>query len=132
MSRLGGIRKAAIPKLPDKVRWATSVPLLVIPSAGHNGAMDGTAGAGSRRTGSYDKREKAVTLRYLPCCDEHKAQIKVESLVTLPQLQGLCNRLTQHMGHGALQPDRARVEWAKCEEKVACADCLEAAVEKTP
>lgn len=126
MGRIVGIRKAAVPPLPQKVKWATSVPLLVIPSAGHNPKVDGTAGAGARRQGIFGRQERAVTLRYAPCCDEHKQHIKVKSLITDAQLQGLCTRLTMHLGHGMLQADGAKIEWAPCEEKIPCADCLDA------
>ncbi|MGH7105078.1 MAG: hypothetical protein ACREFT_01050 [Acetobacteraceae bacterium] len=128
MARVSGIRKAAIPELPENVKWATQVPLLVIPSRGHDPKVDGTANATARRR-LVAGQERAVTLRYSPCCEEHKAQIKIESLITEAQLQGLCNRLTMHMGHGALQPGQAKVEWTKCEEKIPCADCLAAIVE---
>lgn len=124
-----GLRKAATPALPKGVKPATWVPLLVIPSAGHNAKMDGTAGANLRRR-TVVGSEQAVTLRYQPCCEEHKGQITVDALITEFQLQGLCTRLTQHLGHGALLPRQAKVEWAECTEKAPCADCLEAIPEQ--
>lgn len=130
MARIVGIRKAAIPPLPQKVKWATWVPLLVIPSAGHNPKVDGTAGAGARRQGIFGRQERAVTLRYEPCCDEHKGQIKVKSLITEAQLQGLCTRLTMHLGHGMLQAEGAKVEWDECKDKIPCKDCLDAIPEQ--
>ena len=138
MSR--GLRKAATPKLPDNVKWATQVPILVIPSGGHSGLSEGTEIATGpngqrrqqveRRTPTNSRRENEVRLRYPACCDQHKGQIKVESLVTEQELRAVCSRLTQHHGHGALNPRGAWLEWAPCEDKIPCSDCLGDAAEK--
>lgn len=116
-----GIRKAAIPKLPDGVKWATQVPILVIPSAGSSAKLDGADGGLRRRPTSS---ESEVRLRYPPCCDQHKGAIKVDSLVTDSELQSLCSRFSQHYGHGRLLADRAKIDWQPCTDKVACEDCL--------
>ena len=117
-----GVRKAATQKLPEGVRWATQVPILVIPSGGHNAKDDGADGAlRNRGTG---KPETAIRLRYPPCCDEHKKAIKIEALVTPGELQATCSRFSQHIGHGRLQPGAAHLEWAECTDKVPCEDCL--------
>ncbi len=139
-----GVRKTAQQRLPEKVKWASHFPVLVIPSAGHSGLMEGTEIATGpagrqrksgveRRTPTNSKREQEVALRYGACCDAHKAEIETEgvnALITPAQLQGLANRLSQHYGHGALQPRRAQIEWEPCKEQVPCQDCLEAAREE--
>lgn len=117
-----GIRKTAVPKLPEGVRWATQIPLLVIPSSGHSAKGDGADGA-LRHRGTGGK-ENAVTVRYPACCDQHKGAIKVESLATEQELAAMCSRFSQHHGHGKLYPERARVDWIACEDKVPCEDCL--------
>lgn len=117
-----GIRKAAPPKLPEGVKWATQVPILVIPSAGSSAKVDGSDGAlRNRGTGSP---EMEVRLRYPPCCDQHKGALKIDSLITPSELQATCSRFSQHYGHGRLLPDRAHVEWIACTDKVPCEDCL--------
>ncbi len=121
MSR--ALRKAATPKLPDGVKWATQVPMLVIPSAGHSPKGDGADGGLRRRPAG--EREVEVRVRYPACCDQHKASIKVESLVTQQELMALCSRFTQHHGHGRLLPGQAKIEWVPCQEKtVPCEDCM--------
>ena len=136
-----GVRKTAQQKLPEKVKWATHVPILVIPSAGHSGLMEGTEIATGpagrqrksgveRRTPTNSKREHEIPLRYGACCAEHKAEIEAEgipALISAGQLQGLANRLSQHYGHGALQPRRAQIEWEPVQGQVPCQDCLETA-----
>jgi hypothetical protein len=126
MSR--ALRKAAPIKLPEGVKWATQVPLLIIPSGGHSAKGDGADGALRRRPGGSN--EVDVRVRYPPCCDAHKAGIKVESLVTAQDLAGLCSRFSQHVGHGQLHPSRARVEWIPCQEQMPCDDCMTAYEEK--
>lgn len=117
-----GVRKAATRKLPDGVRWATQVPILVIPSGGHSAKDDGADGAlRNRGTG---KPEEEIRLRYPPCCDEHKKAIKIDSLITQGELQATCARFSQNYGHGRLQPRAARLEWTECTDKVPCEDCL--------
>jgi hypothetical protein len=126
MSR--ALRKAAIPKLPDGVKWATQVPMLVIPSAGHSQKGDGADGGLRRRpTG---EREVEVRVRYPACCDQHKGSLKVESLATPSELQALCSRFSQHHGHGQLLPGRTKIEFAPCTDKVPCEDCMMDAEEK--
>lgn len=117
-----GLRKAALPKLPDGVKWATHVPVIVIPSGGHSLATDGAAQA--RRHSANSKPELEVRLRFDACCDTHKAAITLEALASTQELTSLCVRLTQHHGHGRLMPDKARIDWVKCDARVACADCL--------
>ncbi|MDE2105364.1 MAG: hypothetical protein KGL39_49515 [Patescibacteria group bacterium] len=118
-----GLRKATPTKLPEGVKPATVVPILVIPSAGHSAKMDGNEQA--RRQPFGTKKETEVRLRYAPCCDEHKQHIKVSSLESPQQLLALTTRLTAHLGHGRLLPEKAHIEWEACQEKVACADCQE-------
>lgn len=123
-----GIRKAAVPKLPEGVKWATQIPVLVIPSSGHSPQGDGADGAMRHRpTGP---QENTVKVRYPGCCEDHKKAIKVESLATEGELQAMCARFSQHHGHGKLYPDRARVDWVACTDKVPCEDCLTEANDK--
>lgn len=122
MSR--ALRRAATPKLPDGVKWATQVPILVIPSAGHSAKGDGADGALRRRPNS--NLEVEVRVRYPACCDQHKGSIKLESLVSRNELTAMCSRFMQHHGHGRLLPEKARVEWAPCPEKsMPCEDCMD-------
>jgi hypothetical protein len=118
-----GIRKTAVQKLPPGVEWATQIPVLVIPSAGHSKKGDGTDGALRRRDGSAN--ENTVKTRYPACCDKHQKAIKVESLATEQEIQAMCSRYSQHHGHGKLYPERARVEWIPADAKVPCQDCLD-------
>lgn len=136
-----GVRNTAQPKLPENVKWATHVPILVIPSAGHSRLAEGTEIAVGnkgrrqeveRRTPTNSKRETEVRLRYPPCCSQHKQLIEqdgVDALIGSNQLLSLTNRLSQSHGHGALRPGLARVDWQKCETEVPCQDCLDAAKE---
>ena len=117
-----GIRKAPPQALPQGVKWATQVPILIIPSGGHSAKMDGSDGA--LRNRSTNANERDVKVRYPPCCDEHKKQLKLESLVTEGELASLATRFQQHIGHGRLIPERAKVEWAPCTEKMPCEDCM--------
>lgn len=126
MSR--ALRKAAPLKLPDGVKWATQVPLLIIPSAGHSAKGDGADGALRRRPGGSN--EVDVRVRYPPCCDQHKSGIKVESLATSQEIASMCSRFSQHLGHGQLMPSRARIEWVPCQEQMACEDCVATYEEK--
>lgn len=138
-----GVRRTAAYKLPEKVKWATHVPILVIPSAGHSRLAEGTQIATGpegrqrrqdveRRTPTNSKRETEVRLRYPPCCEEHMKAIDkegVDALIGPQQLVGLSNRLQQHHGHGALLPNRAEIDWVACTDKAPCSDCLETAKE---
>jgi hypothetical protein len=122
-----GARRNAPIQLPPGVKLAEWVPILVIPSGGHNPKGDGTYLAEQRRQVGNSKAETEVRLRYEPCCAEHKAAITVASLASEGELQALCTRLMQHHGHGRLMPDRAAIQWQECRETVACHDCLEEA-----
>jgi hypothetical protein len=123
-----GIRKAATQKLPAGVKYATQVPLLIIPAAPRSTRADGTDGTLRRRdTGD---RDNAVAVRYPACCDEHKSAIKVASLATDSELAAMCSRFSQHHGHGKLYAHQARIEWIACEDKVPCQDCLDEHHEK--
>lgn len=137
-----GVRRTAALRLPEKVKWATHVPVLVIPSAGHSRLAEGTqisTGPEGRqrrqdveRRTPNSKRETEVRLRYPPCCEDHMKAIDkdgVDALVGPQELRGLSTRLQQHHGHGALRPESAEIEWDTCKDKVPCADCLEAARE---
>jgi hypothetical protein len=117
-----GVRKAATLKLPAGVKWATQVPILIIPSAGHSKKGDGADG-NLRRRDTGDE-ENTVKVRYPACCDDHKSAIKVESLATEQELTAMCTRFSQHHGHGKLYPRRAKVEWTVVEGKIPCEDCL--------
>src|SRR6185437_12189467 len=89
-----GIRNTAAPKLPEKISWATHVPILVIPSGGHSRLAEGTEIVTGphgrqrrqeveRRLPTNTRRETEVRLRYQPCCETHMGQISEEGVKAL-------------------------------------------------
>lgn len=116
-------------RLPQGVKLAKWVPIVVIPSAGHDARAAGTKFANMRRGGT-DGSEKPVRIRFGACCDEHKGAVKLDLLATPAELMRRAKSLSNHLGHGLLQPEKARLEWEQCESELPCIDCMEALAEK--
>ena len=124
------VRTEAARPLPQGVKLAKWVPIVVIPSDGHNARAAGTQLANMRRQVTGTQNEHVVRLRYGACCDPHKADIKLGSLITATQLQALAQRLSMQHGHGNLRPQDAKLEWVQCEDELPCADCMAEAKER--
>ncbi len=128
MARL--LRKDAAKQLPPGVKKAKWSPVIVVPSAGHSAAAAGLKLANARRKPASTRAETEVRIRYLPCCDEHKQAIRLETLENAAELRARCKRLSDQLGHGFLQPDSARLEWEPLDDGSPCSDCVDAAEAK--
>lgn len=124
-----GIRNEAPLKLPEGVKLAKWVPLIVIPRAAPNKQQRRASGvdlASDRRQQSDPSAGKPLTVRYQPCCDTHKTQMTLNALETPQQLMARCQSLAKDQGHIDLMPREAKLDWAPCEDKTPCEDCLAA------
>ncbi len=122
-------RADPVKKLPPGVKLATKVPIVIIPSAGVDPSAAGTKLANMRRQGA-GSRENAVRIRFGACCDEHRGQVKLDNLASPAELMRRAKSLSDHVGHGRLDPSQARLEWVDCEPNTPCTDCLELALER--
>ena len=117
-------------QLPPGVKLAKWVPIIVIPSLGIDERASGVKLANMRRQGSGAGKEGPVRIRFGACCDEHKAQITLDHLATGPEIARRARSMTDHLGHGRLDPEHARLEWVAADAHTPCVDCLEIAMER--
>lgn len=117
-------------QLPPGVKQAKWVPILVIPSLGVDERAAGTKFANMRRQGSGAGKEGPVRIRFGACCEEHRAQIKLDNLATPAEIARRARSLSDHLGHGRLDPANARIEWIEAAPYTPCIDCLELAIER--
>lgn len=124
------VRNDPVRRLPPGVKAAKWVPIVVIPSEGHDARAAGTKPANMRRQGAGAGVERPVRIQFGACCDEHKGHVKLELLASPADLARRASALSNHHGHGRLMPDKARLEWEQCESELPCVDCMEIAAEK--
>ncbi len=124
------LRNDAPKKLPQGVKLARWVPVVVIPSGAIDPRAAGTHLANMRRQGPGAGNAQPVKLRFPGCCEEHKQAIKLSTLATPEQLMTRAKRLTDQIGHGPLRPQEATLEWVEADGTEPCADCLDVAKER--
>jgi hypothetical protein len=117
-------------QLPPGVKPAKWVPIIIIPSLGVDERAAGTKLANMRRQGNGAGKEGPVRIRFGACCEEHRAQIKLDNLASAAEIARRARSLTDHMGHGRLDPERARIEWVEADPHTPCVDCFELATER--
>ena len=117
-------------QLPAGVKLAKWVPIIVIPSLGVDERAAGVKLANMRRQGTGAGKEAAVRIRFGACCEEHKAQLTLDHLATGPEIARRARSLSDHIGHGRLAPEQARLEWLPADAHTPCVDCLELAMER--
>jgi len=115
---------------PPGVKAAKWTPVVIIPSLGVSGTAAGTKLANLRRQGPGAGVERDVRIRFGSCCDEHKGQVELSTLAGPDELMRRAKMLSDHIGHGRLEPSKARLEWIEAEPNTACTDCLELAAER--
>ncbi len=116
--------------LPPGVKLAKWVPMIIIPSLGVDERAAGTKLANMRRQGSGAGKEGPVRIRFGGCCEDHKTQITIDNLASAADIARRARSLSDHMGHGRLDPEHARLEWVAAEPHTPCIDCLEIAMER--
>lgn len=124
-----GIRNEAPLKLPEGVKLAKWVPLIIVPRSPSNKQQrraEGVDLATSRRQQTDPHAGQPLTFRYQPCCETHKAQMTLTALESPQQLMARCQSLAKDQGHIDLMPREAKLDWMACEDKMPCEDCLAA------